>query len=188
MRMALVGYSCADEVSALYARPGLDGADRLRGARVGVDVPGSGFALAMYAVDFFGIGQQYLWPGSPWMIEHAGGITAMQILPGSANLIGGRSVVLKNVPARTVQAMKFPGAKQGLKMACGENPKRVYGEKGRTPMTRMGNFALDDNGADGRYLGHWSILVSRSSSRSNRLCQKPAISRVQSISGARAPS
>jgi imidazolonepropionase-like amidohydrolase len=37
--------------------------------------------------------------------------------------------------------MKFPGAPQGLKMACGENPKRVYGEKGTFPSTRMGNVA-----------------------------------------------
>ncbi len=71
----------------------------------------------------------------------AGGVTSLQILPGSANLFGGRSVTLKNVPARTVQAMKFPGAPQGLKMACGENPKRVYGSKGRAPYSRMGNVA-----------------------------------------------
>ena len=58
-------------------------------------------------------------------------MTTLQILPGSANLFGGRSVVLKNVPARTVQGMKFPGAPYGLKMACGENPKRVYGSKQR---------------------------------------------------------
>lgn len=70
----------------------------------------------------------------------AGGVTSMQILPGSANLFGGRSVVLKNVPARTVQDMKFPGAPYGLKMACGENPKRVYADRGG-PGTRMGNFA-----------------------------------------------
>ncbi|MGQ0741650.1 MAG: amidohydrolase [Alphaproteobacteria bacterium] len=70
----------------------------------------------------------------------AGGVTAMQVLPGSANLIGGRSVVLKNIWARTVQEMKFPGAPYGLKMACGENPKRVYGEKSG-PSTRMGNVA-----------------------------------------------
>ena len=70
----------------------------------------------------------------------AGGITSMQILPGSANLFGGRSAVVKNVPSRTVQGMKFPGAPYGLKMACGENPKRVYGDKGG-PGTRMGNFA-----------------------------------------------
>ena len=35
--------------------------------------------------------------------------------------------------------MKFPGAKYGLKMACGENPKRVYAQRG--PSTRMGNVA-----------------------------------------------
>ena len=69
----------------------------------------------------------------------AGGVTTIQVLPGSANLIGGRSVVLKVVPSRTVQAMKFPGAKYGLKMACGENPKRVYSSRG--PSTRMGNVA-----------------------------------------------
>lgn len=72
-----------------------------------------------------------------------GGVTSLEILPGSANLFGGRSVVLKNVPARTVQAMKFPGAPYGLKMACGENPKRVYGSRNQSPATRMGNIAVD---------------------------------------------
>ena len=37
-----------------------------------------------------------------------GGVTSLQILPGSANLIGGRGVTIKNVPATTYQAMKFP--------------------------------------------------------------------------------
>lgn len=69
----------------------------------------------------------------------AGGVTSLQILPGSANLFGGRSVVLKNVPARSVQGMKFPGAPYGLKMACGENPKNLYKNKGG-PATRMANF------------------------------------------------
>ena len=69
----------------------------------------------------------------------AGGVTTLQVLPGSANLIGGRGVVLKVVPGRSVQSMKFPGAKYGLKMACGENPKRVYAQRG--PSTRMGNVA-----------------------------------------------
>jgi imidazolonepropionase-like amidohydrolase len=81
-----------------------------------------------------------VWPQDPQFPRAlAGGITTAQILPGSANLIGGRSVVLKIVPARTVQAMKFPDAKYGLKMACGENPKRVYASRG--PSTRMGNVA-----------------------------------------------
>jgi imidazolonepropionase-like amidohydrolase len=86
-----------------------------------------------------------VWPQDPGFSRALtnGGVTAMQILPGSANLIGGRSVVLKNVYARTVQGMKFPAAPQGMKMACGENPKRVYGERNTMPSTRMGNFAVD---------------------------------------------
>ena len=81
-----------------------------------------------------------VWPQDPQFPRNlAGGVTTLQVLPGSANLIGGRSVVLKVVPGRTVQSMKFPGAKYGLKMACGENPKRVY--QGRGPSTRMGNVA-----------------------------------------------
>ncbi|MEE9142972.1 MAG: amidohydrolase [Gammaproteobacteria bacterium] len=83
-----------------------------------------------------------IWPQDPgFATALAGGVTTMQILPGSANLFGGRSVTVKNVPARTYQAMKFPGAPHGLKMACGENPKRVYGAKGVAPTTRMGNVA-----------------------------------------------
>jgi imidazolonepropionase-like amidohydrolase len=83
-----------------------------------------------------------LWPQDPgFATALAGGVTTLQILPGSANLIGGRGVTVRNVPATTMQAMKFPDAPHGLKMACGENPKRVYGEKGRAPSTRMGNVA-----------------------------------------------
>ena len=83
-----------------------------------------------------------VWPQDPGFSRALanGGVTALQVLPGSANLFGGRGVTLKNVPARTVQGMKFPGAPYGLKMACGENPKRVYGNKGG-PSTRMGNIA-----------------------------------------------
>lgn len=81
-----------------------------------------------------------VWPQDPqFPRDLAGGVTTLQVLPGSANLIGGRSVVLKVVPSRSVQGMKFPGAKYGLKMACGENPKRVY--RARGPATRMGNVA-----------------------------------------------
>ncbi len=80
------------------------------------------------------------WPQDPQIpLAIAGGITTIQALPGSANLIGGRSAILKLIPARTVQEMKFPGARYGLKMACGENPKRVYHSRG--PSTRMGNMA-----------------------------------------------
>ena len=51
-------------------------------------------------------------------------------------------MVLKNVPARTAQGMKFPGAPYGLKMACGENPEARLRLKGNMPQTRMGNIAL----------------------------------------------
>ena len=86
-----------------------------------------------------------VWPQDPGFSRALanGGITTLQVLPGSANLFGGRSVVLKNVPGRTAQDMKFPGAPYGLKMACGENPKRVYGNRNQAPSTRMGNLAVD---------------------------------------------
>lgn len=82
------------------------------------------------------------WPQDP-QIERAraGGVTTMQILPGSANLIGGRSFTVKTYPdAISAEEARFEGAPYGLKIACGENPKRVYGEKGG-PYTRMGNIA-----------------------------------------------
>ena len=83
-----------------------------------------------------------VWPQDPgFAAALAGGVTTLQILPGSANLVGGRGVTLRNVPATSTQAMKVPGAPWGLKMACGENPKRVYGGKGTAPSTRMGNVA-----------------------------------------------
>jgi len=83
-----------------------------------------------------------IWPQDPgFETALEGGVTTLQILPGSANLIGGRSAIVKNVPAMTYQAMKFPGAPYGLKMACGENPKDTYGARNQAPSTRMGNVA-----------------------------------------------
>jgi imidazolonepropionase-like amidohydrolase len=86
------------------------------------------------------------WPQDP-SIERAvaGGITTIQVLPGSGNVIGGRAVTLKLNPRLEARAMRFPGAPNGLKMACGENPKRVYGTRNQQPMSRMGNiFKLRD--------------------------------------------
>ncbi|KPP82751.1 MAG: hypothetical protein HLUCCA04_01415 [Oceanicaulis sp. HLUCCA04] len=83
-----------------------------------------------------------VWPQDPGFdAALAGGVTTLHVLPGSANLFGGRGVTLRNVPSRTVQGMKFPEAPYTLKMACGENPKRVYGGQGRAPGSRMGNMA-----------------------------------------------
>jgi imidazolonepropionase-like amidohydrolase len=83
-----------------------------------------------------------VWPQDPdFNTARAGGVTTIHVLPGSANLFGGRGVTLRNVPGRTVQDLKHPGAPYTLKMACGENPKRVYGGRNRSPSTRMGNVA-----------------------------------------------
>lgn len=70
------------------------------------------------------------------------GVTTLQILPGSSPLFGGRSVVVKPIPAADVLAMKFPGAPQGLKMACGENPKSTFAERNQAPTSRQGNVAV----------------------------------------------
>ncbi len=81
------------------------------------------------------------WPQDPALWRAlAAGVTAAQILPGSANLVGGRSVTIHLRPGIDVASMRFSGAPQGMKMACGENPKRTYGEKSG-PATRMGNIA-----------------------------------------------
>jgi imidazolonepropionase-like amidohydrolase len=81
------------------------------------------------------------WPQDPQITRAiAGGVTAALILPGSANLIGGRGFTVAMRPGRTADEVAFPGAPSSVKMACGENPKRVYGEKGG-PQTRMAEYA-----------------------------------------------
>ena len=83
-----------------------------------------------------------LWPQDPgFNAARAGGVTTLQILPGSANLFGGRGVTVRNIPSVTMQGMKMPDAPYGLKMACGENPSRVYGSRNQSPATGMGNMA-----------------------------------------------
>ncbi|MGB7449537.1 MAG: amidohydrolase [Ornithinimicrobium sp.] len=65
-----------------------------------------------------------------------GGITAVNVNPGSGNPIGGLTVALKTYGRRVDEmVMRSPS---GLKSALGENPKRIYGEKSTTPSTRLG--------------------------------------------------
>jgi imidazolonepropionase-like amidohydrolase len=110
----------------VYAAPGIGGLSDGNEATN----PNTGHVWAEHSV----------WPQDPQFPRVLmGGVTALQVLPGSANLVGGRGVTLKVVPSVSVQGMKFPGAPYGLKMACGENPKRVYRTRG--PATRMGNVA-----------------------------------------------
>ncbi len=83
-----------------------------------------------------------VWVGDPAFARaRAGGVTTIMVLPGSANLVGGEAAILKLRPARLFDEMIFDGAPRAIKMACGENPKRVYGEDIDGPSTRMGNVA-----------------------------------------------
>lgn len=72
----------------------------------------------------------------------AGGVTSSLLLHGSADMIGGQAVVIKNKYGLDRDQMLFPGAPQSIKFASGENPKRVFGEKKQLPSTRMGNFEV----------------------------------------------
>ena len=100
------------------------------------------------------------WPQDPGIVRAlAGGVTTIQALPGSGNLIGGRGVTLKLRKATSPADMVFRGAPTGLKMACGENPKRVYGERTSKPMTRMGNLAVQREAflAAKRLIDEWDL-------------------------------
>lgn len=71
----------------------------------------------------------------------AAGVTTVLTGPGSGNLIGGQWVCLKTVPKPSVEQMVLVEP-AGMKMALGENPKRVYKDQKKTPSTRMGNAAM----------------------------------------------
>jgi imidazolonepropionase-like amidohydrolase len=104
-----------------------------------------------------------VWPQDPGFVRAlAGGVTTLQVLPGSANLFGGRGVTLKNTLSGSYQGMKFPDAPHGLKMACGENPKRVYGGRKSAPSTRMGNVAAYREAwiKAQRYIDDWEAYES----------------------------
>lgn len=72
----------------------------------------------------------------------AGGVTTSLLLHGSANMIGGQSVVIKHKFGKSREEMLFPGAPRSIKFASGENPKRLYGSRKQMPASRMGNFAV----------------------------------------------
>ena len=131
------------DASGKYVTPGLIDAHSHLGVYPSPSVPAHSDGNELTDPNTAGVWAEHsVWPQDPgFNLARAGGVTTIMVLPGSGNLIGGRSVTLRNIPARSVQEMKYPGAPYGLKMACGENPKRVYGNRTRTPSTRMGNVA-----------------------------------------------
>ncbi len=131
------------DVSERYVTPGLVDTHSHMGvyAHPFVDAHADGNEMSDPATPYV-FSEHGFWPQDP-AIQTAviGGVTTIQVLPGSGNVIGGRSVTLKLRPTLESRAMRFPGAPFGLKMACGENPKRYYGQvRGRQPMSRMGNI------------------------------------------------
>ncbi|MHA1135737.1 MAG: amidohydrolase [Candidatus Thorarchaeota archaeon] len=70
-----------------------------------------------------------------------GGVTCINTGPGSGNVISGEAFVIKPTGAAVVDEM-IVKAPSGLKVAFGENPKRVHGTEKRTPSTRMGVASL----------------------------------------------
>lgn len=70
----------------------------------------------------------------------SGGVTTVMVVPGSANPVGGQGAIFK-LRSNMIEEMLIREP-AGLKMALGENPKRVYGAKATLPMTRLGNAAF----------------------------------------------
>jgi imidazolonepropionase-like amidohydrolase len=67
----------------------------------------------------------------------SGGVTTVQILPGSGNNIGGWATIVKLNGGQTLEEIKFPNAPPSMKWAWGENQKRVYGSRDQAPSTLM---------------------------------------------------
>jgi len=85
-----------------------------------------------------------------------GGVTCINVGPGSANVISGEDLVIK--PVGNVVDDMVVMCPSALKVAFGENPKRVHGQQAnRMPSTRMGVAALlRKTFADGQnYLNEW---------------------------------
>ena len=70
----------------------------------------------------------------------SGGVTCVQSLPGSGNVIGGQGMVVKTRPDIVERMAVLPSS--AMKAALGENPVRVYGAKNKLPNTRMGSAWL----------------------------------------------
>ncbi len=85
-----------------------------------------------------------IYPSDPGIrMAQAGGITTANIMPGSGNVVGGQTAYVK-LRGRTIEDMLIhkEGVQGGMKMANGENPKRIYGARQQAPSTRMGVAAL----------------------------------------------
>jgi imidazolonepropionase-like amidohydrolase len=106
----------------------------------------------------------------------AGGVTTELLLHGSANMIGGQAVVIKNKFGLSRDAMLFPNAPRSIKFASGENPKRVYGSRDQLPSTRMGNFEVMRQAFEDAkvYIAKWDAYHAKVA-KGSKDAEKPAV-------------
>jgi imidazolonepropionase-like amidohydrolase len=106
----------------------------------------------------------------------AGGVTTELLLHGSANMIGGQAVVIKNKFGLDRDAMLFPDAPRSIKFASGENPKRVYGSRDQLPSTRMGNFeVMRQSFEDAKaYMAKWDAYNAKIA-KGDKDAEKPGV-------------
>jgi imidazolonepropionase-like amidohydrolase len=106
----------------------------------------------------------------------AGGVTTELLLHGSANMIGGQAVVIKNKFGLDRDAMLFPNAPRSIKFASGENPKRVYGSRNQLPSTRMGNFeVMRQSFEDAKaYMAKWDAYNAKVAN-GDKTAEKPGV-------------
>ncbi|MHA2426533.1 MAG: amidohydrolase [Candidatus Hermodarchaeia archaeon] len=109
-------------------------------------------------------GKDGFYPFEPTLKEIIqGGVTTVNTGPGSGNVISGEAFVIKPLPETVVEDM-IVMSPSGLKVALGENPKRVHGQENkRMPMTRMGVAALlRKTFTDGQnYLDEWKAFGAK---------------------------
>lgn len=137
------------DVSGLTLMPGIVDTHSHLGvyARPSVDANSDGNEMTG-PIQSFVRAADSIWPGDPgFRMARAGGVTTLNIMPGSGNAMGGQTAYVKN-RGRTVEEMLIRGDEDfryGMKMANGENPKRIYGKRNETPATRMGIAGLQRN-------------------------------------------
>jgi imidazolonepropionase-like amidohydrolase len=104
----------------------------------------------------------------------AGGVTTANVLHGSANSIGGQTVVIKLRWGQPSAKLPFEGARPGIKFALGENPKDTNRDEGparRYPATRMGvEETIRGAFAEARYYqGEWGTYNKKVAAGSKNL-------------------
>lgn len=120
--------------TGLYVMPGIVDSHSHAAISGGVNEAGSSVTAQVRVDDVLNAEDVNLYRAA------AGGVTTLNILHGSANVFGGQNATIKVRWGSPVERLLVEGAPRGIKMALGENPRRVNATAaaGRFPATRMG--------------------------------------------------